>query len=63
MDDDLPHRKNDALQLLMLQSLDSLSVTELNQRIQYLTAEIERTQQHLTRAGHVKADAEALFRK
>ncbi len=63
MDDELPRQKNDAVQALIRQPLEPLSVAELTHRITQLQAEIERTQQQLARAGHVKADAEALFRK
>lgn len=63
MDDDLPRPKNDILQALIRQPLDPLSVSELTQRIASLQAEIARTQAQLARAGDVKADAEALFRK
>lgn len=63
MDDDLPQKKQDVIHALIQQSLNPLSVLELETRIQMLQAEIQRTQAQLAQASHVKAHAESLFRK
>lgn len=62
-DDDLPRRQGDALAALTRQSLDPLSVAELDERIARLEGEIERVKAHKAAAGGFKASAEALFRK
>ncbi|MCW0199030.1 DUF1192 domain-containing protein [Sphingopyxis sp.] len=62
-DDDLPRRQGDALAALSRQSLDPLSVAELDERIAALEAEITRVRAHKAAAGGFKANAEALFRK
>ncbi len=62
-DDDLPPRRDDVLAALAKQSLDPLSVAELDDRIAVLEAEIARTKAHKAAAGSFKANAEALFRK
>jgi uncharacterized small protein (DUF1192 family) len=62
-DDDLPRRRDDILVALTRQSLDPLSVAELDDRIAVLGAEIERVKAHKAAAGGFKASAEALFRK
>ncbi|SBV31313.1 conserved protein of unknown function [uncultured Sphingopyxis sp.] len=62
-DDDLPRRQGDALAALTRQSLDPLSVAELDERIARLEREIERVKAHKAAAGGFKASAEALFRK
>ncbi len=62
-DDDLPRRRDDVLAALTKQSLDPLSVAELDDRIVVLAAEIERVKAHKAAAGGFKASAEALFRK
>ncbi|WP_374525458.1 DUF1192 family protein [Sphingopyxis sp.] len=62
-DDDLPRRRDDTLATLARQSLDPLSVAELDERIAVLEAEIERAKAHKAAAGGFKASAEALFRK
>lgn len=62
-DDDLPRRRDDVLAALTRQSLDPLSVAELDDRIVVLAAEIERVKAHKAAAGGFKASAEALFRK
>ncbi len=51
------------LAALAKQSLDPLSVAELDDRIAVLEAEIARTKAHKAAAGSFKANAEALFRK
>lgn len=63
MDDDFPAMKQDPLIRLQKQDLTPLSVSELAQRITSLKAEIARSQAHLAKAGAVKSDAEALFKK
>ena len=62
-DDDLPRRRDDVLAALIKQSLDPLSVEELNDRIAVLEGEIDRTKKHRDAAGTFKASAEALFKK
>lgn len=62
-DDDLPRRRDDVLAALVKQSLDPLSVEELDDRIAALEGEIARTRAHKAAAGSFKASAEALFRK
>lgn len=62
-DEDLPRRRDDILTALTRQSLDPLSVTELNDRIAVLEAEVTRTKSHIAAAGGFKASAEALFKK
>ncbi|MBL0915065.1 MAG: DUF1192 domain-containing protein [Sphingopyxis sp.] len=62
-DDDLPRRRDDTLAALTKQSLNPLSVAELDDRIAVLQAEIERVRAHKAAAGGFKASAEALFRK
>ena len=62
-DEDLPRRRSDELAALTRQSLDPLSVDELNDRIAVLEAEIARTKAHMSAASGYKASAEALFRK
>ena len=62
-DDDLPRRRDDVLAALTRQSLDPLSVEELDDRVAVLESEIARTKAHKAAAGGFKASAEALFRK
>lgn len=62
-DDDLPRRRDDVLAALTKQSLDPLSVEELDDRIAALETEIQRVRAHKAAAGGFKASAEALFRK
>ncbi|MDZ3832443.1 MAG: DUF1192 domain-containing protein [Sphingopyxis sp.] len=62
-EDDLPRRRDDVLAALTKQSLDPLSVDELNERIAILEAEIERVKAHRAAASSYKANAEALFKK
>ena len=61
-DDDLPRRRDDVLAALTKQSLDPLSIEELDDRVAVLEAEIARTKNHKAAAGGFKANAEALFR-
>lgn len=62
-DEELPRRRSDELAALTRQSLDPLSVDELNDRIAVLEAEIARTKAHMAAASSFKASAEALFKK
>ncbi|MBN8845301.1 MAG: DUF1192 domain-containing protein [Sphingomonadales bacterium] len=62
-DDDLPRRRDDTLAALIKQSLDPLSVEELDERIAVLETEIARAKAHKAAAGSFKASAEALFKK
>lgn len=62
-DDDLPRRRDDVLAALIKQSLDPLSVSELDDRIATLAAEIERVKAHRAAATSHKAIADALFKK
>ena len=63
-DDAFPRaRPDDLIAQLMRQDLDPLSVTELEDRIAALTAEIERVRAKKDKAVNHKASAEALFRK
>lgn len=63
MDEDLPRRRNDELDALVKQSLDPLSIDELNARIAALEGEIARTKAHMAAASAFKSNAEALFKK
>ncbi len=56
-------RAGDLVKALAREDLDPLSVTELDERIAALTAEIERTRSKRERAVNHKASAEALFKK
>ena len=61
--DDSPSRSNDALNELVRQDLDPLSVEELEARIAALEGEIARTRVKLERAVDHRASADALFRR
>lgn len=63
MDDDGPLRPTDPLTLLARQSLDPLSLAELDARVVALEAEIERVRAHRERAVNHKASADALFKR
>lgn len=64
MDADEPRaRFNDALTAVVKQDLDPLSVTELDERIATLEAEIARVTAHKNRAVNHKASADALFKR
>lgn len=56
-------RPGDLISQLSREDLDPLSVSELEQRIALLTAEVERTHAKMRSAANHKASAEALFRK
>jgi len=58
-----PARPGDLAAQLAKEDLDQLSVSELDERIVLLTAEIERTRLKRDGAVHHKASAEALFKK
>lgn len=62
-DENLPRRKDDLVAQLGKQDLDPLSIDELNERIDLLTAEIERAQTKIDRAVNHRASADALFRR
>ena len=62
-DENLPRRSSDPLEALARLELDPFSVEELEARITALTAEIERTQRHLSKAVNHRASADALFRR
>jgi len=63
MDDDLPKRADDPLNLLLKQDLGPLSVDELRARIAALEGEIKRVRQLIDQSVSHRASAEALFRK
>ncbi|WP_428683353.1 DUF1192 domain-containing protein [Sphingopyxis sp.] len=62
-DDDLPRRRDDTLTALTRQSLDPLSLEELDDRVAVLENEIERIKAHKAAATGHKAIAESLFKK
>ena len=62
-DDNEPRRRDDGLTALTKQSLDPLSLAELDDRIAVLESEIERTRAHKAAATSHKAIADALFKK
>jgi len=56
-------RPSDLLVQLASEDLDRLSVHELDERVERLTCEIERTRARRDKAINQKASADALFRK
>lgn len=56
-------RPDDLIAQLRREDLDRLSVSELDERIAELTAEIERVRTKRERSVNHKASAEALFKK
>jgi uncharacterized small protein (DUF1192 family) len=62
-DDNEPRRRDDVLAALTKQSLDPLSVDELDDRIAVLEEEITRTRARIAFATSHKASADALFKK
>ncbi len=56
-------RPGDIIAQLVREDLDRLSVAELDERIEMLTAEIERVRAKKLSAVNHKASAEALFKK
>lgn len=63
MDDYLPKRADDPLNLLIQQDLDPLSVDELRARIAALEGEIGRVREKIDQSVGHRASADALFRK
>lgn len=61
--DDARPRPDDALNELIRQDLDPLSVAELESRITVLEGEIARSRLKLEHAVHHRATADALFRR
>jgi uncharacterized small protein (DUF1192 family) len=61
-EDDLPRRRGDAASQLSLESLDSYSQAELDDRIRLLEAEIARVKAHRDRATVHRQAADALFK-
>ncbi|MDD3798705.1 MAG: DUF1192 domain-containing protein [Novosphingobium sp.] len=61
-DDDLPRRRGDAASQLSLESLDSYSQDELDERVGLLEAEIVRVKAHRDRASAHRLAADALFK-
>lgn len=61
-DDDRPRMRGDAAAKLSLESLDSYSQDELQERIALLEAEIARVKSHSSRAASHREAADALFR-
>ena len=61
-DDDLPKRRGDAASQLSLESLDSYSQNELDERIELLESEIARVKAHRDRACAHRLAADALFK-
>jgi uncharacterized small protein (DUF1192 family) len=63
MDEIFAKRPGDPLALLVKQDLDPLSVTELEERVAVLEAEIVRVTAKLEGAVNHKASADALFKR
>ncbi len=63
IDEDLPRRRADALDALLREDLDLLSVAELDARIAALKQEIVRAEAKMSLARDHMASADALFRK
>jgi uncharacterized small protein (DUF1192 family) len=61
-DERLARAPDDPLRRLAAQDLDPLSVTELDQRIALLEAEIERTRIKRAAAASFRSAADALFK-
>ena len=62
-DEFLPKKSGDPLSELMRQDLDPLSVTELEERIAALEAEIARARSKMQRAVNHRASADQLFKR
>ena len=62
-DPDLPRRKSDLLADLAREDLDKLSIAELDDRIDTLTAELQRTREKRQGAANFRAAADSLFKK
>ena len=63
IDDNLPLRRDDPLNTLVKQDIDSLSVAELESRIAALKAEIVRCEGKIAFASKHRSVADALFKK
>ena len=63
MDEELPRPKDDALLTLPRQDLDRLSVSELDERIEILEAEVVRTRAKRDGAAKFRSAADNLFRR
>lgn len=62
-DDDLPLKKGSALDAVVREDLDPLSLEQLEERITVLEAEILRVQADIKRKSTHMSAAEALFKK
>lgn len=60
---DLPRRKADVLADLAREDLDKLSIAELDERIEALTAEIARSKAKREGAASFRAAADSLFKR
>ncbi|MGF1607470.1 MAG: DUF1192 family protein [Rhodothalassiaceae bacterium] len=60
--DDTPRPSDDPLRAVETQALETLSRSDLADRVDRLKAEIVRTEAMLTKKGASQAAAEALFR-
>ena len=63
IDDNLPLHRDDPLNNLVKQDIDSLSVAELETRIAALKAEIVRCEGKIAFASKHRSVADALFKK
>jgi uncharacterized small protein (DUF1192 family) len=63
IDENLPHRRDDPLAILIKQDIDALSVAELEVRIAALRAEIMRCEGKIAFASKHRSVADALFKK
>lgn len=63
IDDNLPLRRDDPLNNLVKQDIDSLSVAELESRIGALKSEIVRCEGKIAFASKHRTVADALFKK
>jgi uncharacterized small protein (DUF1192 family) len=63
IDENLPLRRNDPLNNLVKQDIDSLSVSELEARISALKSEIVRCEGKIAFASKHRSVADALFKK
>ena len=63
LEDLFPSKPDDPLVALAKQDLDPLSIEELRERIEALTAEIARVEAHMLRAETHRSAAEELFKK
>lgn len=63
IDENLPLRRDDPLNNLVKQDIDSLSVAELEARIAVLKSEITRCEGKIAFASKHRSVADALFKK